>query len=36
MNSQHIETRNRLIRICAVVFAFLSITSFTLAQFPWP
>ena len=36
MKSQYTETRNRLIRICAILFAFLSITSFTLAQFPWP
>ncbi len=36
MNSMTIAARNRIIRICAIVFACLSITSFTLAQFPWP
>ena len=36
MEFQLTAPRARAIRICAIVFAFLSITSFPLAQFPWP
>lgn len=36
MEFQLTASRARLIRISAIVFAFLSIASFTLAQFNWP
>jgi hypothetical protein len=36
MEFQLTAARARAVRICAIVFAFLSIASFALAQVPWP